>query len=110
MEINEMTFEQALNELERTVAKLESETLTLDEALALYKRGVQLFEHCRDRLQEAEGWVKQVVATAGGYELQPLTTREEWEARGGAPPAETGEAEEIDVGEDDDSEDDDDEP
>lgn len=81
MEITEMTFEQALQELERTVTRLENEALTLEEALALYKRGLSLFEYCRARLQEAEGWVKQVVPTASGYELRPLTTREEWESQ-----------------------------
>ncbi|MHA2621074.1 MAG: exodeoxyribonuclease VII small subunit [bacterium JZ-2024 1] len=80
MEITEMTFEQALQELERTVTRLENEALTLEEALALYKRGLSLFEYCRARLQEAEGWVKQVVPTASGYELRPWTTREEWES------------------------------
>jgi exodeoxyribonuclease VII small subunit len=85
MEIKDMTFEQALQELERTVGRLESEALTLEESLALYRRGVLLFEHCRDHLQQAEGWVKQVVATPSGYELRPLVSREDWESRGAEP-------------------------
>lgn len=80
MEIHEMTFEQALQELERVVTRLENEALSLEEALALYKKGVALFEHCRSRLQEAEGWVKQALPTSSGFELRPLINRQEWEA------------------------------
>ena len=52
--MSEMTFERALYELEKTVAKMEKEELALDEALNLYEKGVKLSAFCRTKLDEAE--------------------------------------------------------
>ena len=49
----ELTFEQALGELEKTVASLENEDLTLDESLALYERGQKLARFCQEYLEQA---------------------------------------------------------
>lgn len=50
----EMTFEQARDELERIVRKLEDGQTSLDEALRLWERGEQLHELCRAKLDQAE--------------------------------------------------------
>jgi exodeoxyribonuclease VII small subunit len=52
--INELSFEQAYHELEKTVQKLEAGDLPLAEALALYRRGMALAQHCGRQLDEAE--------------------------------------------------------
>lgn len=49
----ELTFEQALGELEKTVASLENEDLTLEESLALYERGQKLARYCQEYLEQA---------------------------------------------------------
>ena len=49
-----MKFETALAELEKTVAKLESDDTPLDEALKLYEKGVELIRICNERLDCAE--------------------------------------------------------
>jgi len=52
--VNKLTFEQAYQELEETVQKLEAGDLPLAEALALYQRGIALAQHCGTQLDEAE--------------------------------------------------------
>ena len=41
-ELETLSFEDALNELESVVAKLESGKLSLEESISLYHRGQQL--------------------------------------------------------------------
>lgn len=47
-------FEAAIAELETTVKRLEEGDLSLEKALELYERGVQLSRYCHARLEEAE--------------------------------------------------------
>lgn len=47
-------FEAAIAELESTVKRLEEGDLSLEKALELYERGVQLSRFCHARLEEAE--------------------------------------------------------
>lgn len=49
-----MKFETALAELEKTVAKLEQNDTPLDEALKLYEKGVELIRICNERLDTTE--------------------------------------------------------
>ena len=50
----DLTFEEALLELEQIVSQLENEQLSLDESLALFERGQILSNHCIEILEEAE--------------------------------------------------------
>jgi exodeoxyribonuclease VII small subunit len=52
------SYEQALAELERLVAKMEGGQLPLDELLDGYRRGAELLGYCRSRLQAVEEQVK----------------------------------------------------
>jgi exodeoxyribonuclease VII small subunit len=52
------TYEQALAELDRLVAQMESGQLPLDELLDGYRRGAELLNFCRARLQSVEEQVK----------------------------------------------------
>ncbi len=47
-------FEQALEELERLVERLESGDLPLDEALRNFERGVELTRKCQGALKAAQ--------------------------------------------------------
>ena len=53
------SFEQALEELEEVVAKLEDESVGLEEALKLFERGVKLAKRCRAQLEGVERRVEQ---------------------------------------------------
>lgn len=61
-EISELAFEQALRELEETVAKLEAGELTLEESLAFFERGQVLAARCNDLLDKASLRVEQLTA------------------------------------------------
>jgi len=56
----EQTFEQAQAELEKIVQRLEQGEASLDEALALWERGEQLYAFCRERLDSAQGKVEEL--------------------------------------------------
>lgn len=61
-ELDNLNFESALQELEQTVARLETEELTLEESLALFERGQKLATHCQRQLEEAALRVEQLTA------------------------------------------------
>jgi exodeoxyribonuclease VII small subunit len=47
-------FEHSLDELEQLVARMEGGELSLDESLASFERGIGLYRHCQQSLQQAE--------------------------------------------------------
>ncbi|HVA32101.1 MAG TPA: exodeoxyribonuclease VII small subunit [Gaiellaceae bacterium] len=60
MSAEEPTFEQAQAELEQIVERLERGEASLDEALALWEKGEQLYAFCRGRLDSAQGKVEEL--------------------------------------------------
>ena len=64
-EIETMSFEQAMKELEATVGRLEHGEATLDESIALYERGARLRAHCDTVLRAAEERVEKITLAAG---------------------------------------------
>lgn len=65
-DIEALTFEQALAELERIVGQLESGQAPLEQSIALYERGAKLKAHCETRLEAARLRVEKIVMGAGG--------------------------------------------
>ena len=61
----EISFEQALAELEEIVQKLEGGTLALEDTMALYQRGRNLAARCQHLLDEVELRVQQLVPDGG---------------------------------------------
>jgi exodeoxyribonuclease VII small subunit len=59
--VEELTYEEALAELEEIVALLEGEQKQLDDAIKLFERGQALAARCGVLLEAAELKVKQVV-------------------------------------------------
>ena len=59
--VEELTYEQALAELEEIVTALEAEQNQLDDAIKLFERGQALASRCSVLLEAAELKVKQVV-------------------------------------------------
>ncbi len=64
--VEEMSFEQAMAELEQLVGQLESGNVPLEESIKLYERGDALKKHCETKLAEAEEKVAQITKTADG--------------------------------------------
>jgi exodeoxyribonuclease VII small subunit len=69
--VAEMSFEEALKELEDIVRNLEGGQGQLADAIAAYERGTALRRHCEARLAEAEARVESIV----GAEKGTLSTR-----------------------------------
>ena len=50
----EMSFEEAMRELEALVGKLERGDVPLEQSIELYQRGEALKAHCEQKLTDAE--------------------------------------------------------
>jgi len=59
-ELNALSFEQALSELEAIVSQLEKGDGALDAAIAAYARGAELKKHCQKKLDEARMQVEKI--------------------------------------------------
>jgi exodeoxyribonuclease VII small subunit len=64
--VSEMSFEEAMAELERVVGQLESGSVELEKSIELYERGAALKKHCEDRLKAAEEKVAAITVDADG--------------------------------------------
>jgi exodeoxyribonuclease VII small subunit len=65
-------FEHSLDELEQLVAKMEGGELSLDESLASFERGIGLFRHCQQSLQQAELRVRLLLDPDAPDNAQPF--------------------------------------
>ncbi len=57
----EMSFEEALVELEGIVEKLEKGQLSLDESLGLFEKGIKLVKECNTKLKSAQMKVEKLI-------------------------------------------------
>jgi exodeoxyribonuclease VII small subunit len=74
----EMTFEQAFEELQEVVAGLESGELSLEDSLRLFERGQALADRCSQLLEQAELRLRQLVPDErGGYREEDLELQDE---------------------------------
>ena len=71
--IKEMTFREAMDELNRTVELLEGDTLELEESLEKYKYGVELLAHLKGELNNAQVQVEELM---GKIEAENLSDEE----------------------------------
>jgi len=69
--IENMSFEDAMRELETIVRKLEEGKTSLEEAISSYERGATLRAHCEKKLKDARLRVEQIVIGPDGT----LTTK-----------------------------------
>jgi exodeoxyribonuclease VII small subunit len=60
----EPTFEEAQHELEQIVERLESGRAGLDEAIALWQRGEELYKLCAAKLDAAQGQIEELARRA----------------------------------------------
>lgn len=65
-DIDSLTFEQALAELEQIVGRLESGQAPLEDSIRMYERGAALKAHCEKRLEAARLRVEKIVMGAAG--------------------------------------------
>ena len=60
--MTEPSFEEAQRELEKIVERLEHGQAPLDEAIALWERGEELYRFCRVKLDSAQGKIEQLAS------------------------------------------------
>jgi exodeoxyribonuclease VII small subunit len=65
--VSEMTFEQAMQELESVVGKLERGDVPLEDSIKLYERGAELKKRCETKLKEAEEKVAAITLDGEGH-------------------------------------------
>lgn len=64
--VDDLSFEDAIKELETVVGQLERGDVALDDSIALYERGAALKARCEAKLKEAEEKVAKITLGEGG--------------------------------------------
>ena len=59
-DIQKMSFEDALAELQQIVGQLEQGQAKLDDAIESYQRGAELKLHCENKLREARQQIEKI--------------------------------------------------
>jgi len=73
LDVQSMSFEDSLAELELIVRTLESGKGKLDEAITAYERGAMLKKHCEAKLSEAQEKVERIsISTNGSITTEPV--------------------------------------
>lgn len=78
--IEDLGFDEALDELKRTVAELEAGGQPLEVALARHERAAALLQHCERLLDAAQLRVSQLVNQAGALRAVEVTPEDAQEA------------------------------
>lgn len=64
--VKEMSFEEAMKELEAVVRQLEDGDVDLEKSITLYERGAVLKAHCEAKLKTAEEKVELIMKNDRG--------------------------------------------
>lgn len=64
-----MSFEEAMEQLEVIVQRLEEGDVPLEEALNIYKKGMELSKLCHDKLKSVEEQLTTVITDKGEEEF-----------------------------------------
>lgn len=64
----QISFEEAMNKLEQIVDRLEEGDVPLEEAILIYKEGMELSKLCHDKLKNVEEQLTQIITEDGRTE------------------------------------------
>lgn len=71
--IKDLSFEQALTELEAIVRGLEAGETELEKSITAYERGIELKKHCEQKLKDAQAKIEKITVGAdGNLSTEPL--------------------------------------
>lgn len=70
-----LTFEEAMEKLEKIVEKLEEGDVPLEKAISIYKEGMELSKLCHDKLKNVEKQLTEIITEDGNRE--PFSIKEE---------------------------------
>ncbi|WP_284640419.1 exodeoxyribonuclease VII small subunit [Paenibacillus silviterrae] len=75
------SFEEAMDQLERIVAMLESGDVPLEKAIELFQEGMKLSQLCGQKLEQVERKIEVLLEQEGGLVKKPFQPGTEGEAR-----------------------------
>jgi exodeoxyribonuclease VII small subunit len=79
---SEMSFEQAIERLEKIVADMEAAELPLEDVLKRYEEGARLVRFCGQKLDEAEKKIELLARKAdGSIETKPFASETDGDGR-----------------------------
>jgi exodeoxyribonuclease VII small subunit len=70
--VKKKSYEKSFERLEVILEKLEHQQLGLEESLALFQEGVELYRECSEQLNKAEETLTVVMADSGLETIKPL--------------------------------------
>ena len=77
-ETRDLTFEEAMQQIEELLRSMENSSLSLNDTLAAFERGVGLTRFCQEYLDKAEQRIEFVIAASSGdLEIKPLILEKE---------------------------------
>ncbi len=68
-----MTYEQAVKELENILNSLENQDTSLDEAMRLFEKSVELSKICFDKIKQTQGKVEIIKKELDQIKVQDFT-------------------------------------
>ena len=77
VDVKQLSFERAIEELESIVRRLEEGEVPLEESVSIYERGEALKRRCEELLRQAEARVEKITTDASGEAtgIEPLDTQ-----------------------------------
>ena len=74
-QLDELSFEQAMQRLEAIVAKLENGDVPLETAIDLFQEGMRLSQLCGGKLEQVESKIELLVESEnGGFQKKPFVS------------------------------------
>lgn len=71
----QLSFEEAMKNLEGIVDRLEEGDVPLEEAISIYRKGMELSKLCHDKLKDVEQQLTEIITEDGKKE--PFSVEEE---------------------------------
>jgi exodeoxyribonuclease VII small subunit len=72
-----MSFEEAMDKLDRIVAQLEDGDVPLEKAIELFQEGMQLSQLCSSKLEQVERKIEILIEENGALAKKPFATAQD---------------------------------
>lgn len=72
-----ISFEEAMDQLEAIVARLESGDVPLEQAIELFQEGMKLSKLCGSKLEQVERKIEMLIETEQGLQRKPFAPGQE---------------------------------
>ena len=67
-----ISFESALSQLESIAKQIDSGSLSLEDSIAAYEKGIKLKNYCETKLKEAQLKIEKIVVSAEGVKTEKV--------------------------------------